>query len=158
MRLLTSKDGELFSCFAEKGENAVSFNNVLGKRIINNHAIEVNRSKLNGHLLLEQIFGFCKTFKKISKNLGFHLTFKTADLQDIIFTTIATDVNVTIISLYLFVPVLIANTERQVMFNEAIQRSYSITYDSWYTERKLSIDGSELQVDIGSAQHVNSPK
>ena len=43
-------------------------------------------------------------------------------------------------------------------YNEAIQNSYTITYDSWYTERKLSTDGNELQVDIGSAQHVNSPK
>ena len=36
--------------------------------------------------------------------------------------------------------------------------SYTITFDSWYTEGKLSNDGRELQVDIGSAQHVNSPK
>ena len=27
-----------------------------------------------------------------------------------------------------------------------------------YTERKISNDGRELQVDIGSAQHINSPK
>ena len=35
---------------------------------------------------------------------------------------------------------------------------YTITIDSWYTERKISNDGRELQVDIGSAQHINSPK
>ena len=58
----------------------------------------------------------------------------------------------------MFVPVLIPNTETQVMFNEAIQNSYAITCDSWYTERKLSTDGNELQVDIGIAQHVKSPK
>ena len=44
------------------------------------------------------------------------------------------------------------------MFNEAIMNNYTITFDSWYTERKISIDGRELQVDIGSAQHINSPK
>ena len=27
-----------------------------------------------------------------------------------------------------------------------------------YTKRKLTTDGDELQVDIGSAQHVNNPK
>ena len=43
------------------------------------------------------------------------------------------------------------------MFNESIKNNHTITYDSWYTERKLSTDGNELQVDIGSAQHVNSP-
>ena len=43
------------------------------------------------------------------------------------------------------------------MFNEPIKNNYTITYDSWYTERKLSTDGIELQIDIGSAQHINRP-
>ena len=34
----------------------------------------------------------------------------------------------------------------------------TITFDSWSTERKISNDGRELQVDLGSAQHINSPK
>ena len=80
------------------------------------------------------------------------------DLQDIIFTTIADDINVTINSLYLYVPQLIPSTTTQVMFNESIMNNYTITFDSWYTERKISNDGRELQVDIGSAQHINSPK
>ena len=58
----------------------------------------------------------------------------------------------------MFVPTLIPNSEAQVMFNESIRNNYTITYDSWYIERKLSTDGNELQVDNGSAQHVNSPK
>ena len=60
--------------------------------------------------------------------------------------------------MFLFVPILIPNTETQVMFNESIRNKYTFIYDSWYTERKLSNDGNELQVDIGSAQHVKSPK
>ena len=44
------------------------------------------------------------------------------------------------------------------MFNESITNNYTITFDSWYTERKISNDGRELQVDIDSAQHINSPK
>ena len=44
------------------------------------------------------------------------------------------------------------------MFDEAIMNIYTITFDSWYTERNFSNDGRELQVDIGSAQHINSPK
>ena len=44
------------------------------------------------------------------------------------------------------------------MFNESTKNNYTITYDSWYTERNLSTNGNELQVDIGSGQHVNSPK
>ena len=80
------------------------------------------------------------------------------DLQDIIFTTIADDINVTINSLYLFIPKLIPSTSTQVMFNEAIMNNYTVTFDSWYTERKISNDGRELQVDLSSAQHINSPK
>ena len=79
-------------------------------------------------------------------------------MEDIIFTTLGNDINETINSLYLYVPAIILNTETQVMFNQSIKNNYTITYDSWYTERKLSTNGNELQVDIGSAQHVNSPK
>ena len=44
------------------------------------------------------------------------------------------------------------------MFNECFINNYTITYDSRSTERKLSFDGNELQVDIASAQRINSPK
>ena len=44
------------------------------------------------------------------------------------------------------------------MFHQSIQNNYTIPYDSRHTERKLSTDGNELQLDIGSAQHINSPK
>ena len=44
------------------------------------------------------------------------------------------------------------------MFNESIRNNYTITYDSGCTEQKLPTDGNELQVDIGSAQKVYSPK
>ena len=130
----------------------------LNKMLIDNHTVEANKGKIKGQLLIEHVFGFCKTFEKITKNLRFHLTVKTNELQNIIFTIIATGGNVTTNSLYLFVPILIPNTETQVMFNETVKNNYTITYDSWYTERKLSTNGYELQVDIGSAQHGNSPK
>ena len=80
------------------------------------------------------------------------------DLQDIIFTTIATDINVTINSLHLYVPILFPHSQTQVMFNEAVMIIYTITFDSWYTERKISNDGRKLQVDIASAQRNNSLK
>ena len=142
-----------------EGNNTLTdFNSTPSKQmLIDIHTEAANKGKNKGHLPLKHILGFCKTFKKITKNLGFHLTLKK-DLQNIIFRTIATDINVTINSLYLFVPVIILNTDTQIMFNECIKNNYTTTYDSWYTERKLSTDGNELQVDIGSAQHVNSPK
>ena len=128
--------------------------------LIDNHDItgwEVNKGKIKGQLPLEHIFGFCKSFKKITKNLGFHIIFSTADLQDIIFTSITDNINVTINSLYLFVPTLIPSTETQLMFNESIQNKYRIFFDDWSSERRVVSD-TITQIDIGSAQQVNSPE
>ena len=167
MRLVSSRDGDLLSQFDNINEEidsdeAATSDNIrsisLNKMLITNHE-NANRGKLKGQLPLEHIFGFCKTFKKVTKNLGFRIKFKTANLQDIIYTTIAaaTPINVTINNLYLFVPFLIPTTETQLMFNESIQNNYRIFFDDWYTERRFVTD-QIFQVDIGSAQSVNSPK
>ena len=162
MRALTSKHADFLSHFDYiiEGNTIADFISTSFKqRLIDNHHTDpANKVKIKGHLPLEHIFGFCKTFKKNTKNLGFHLTLKIKDLQIIFFATIATGINVTIISLYLFVLALIPNTDTQVMFNESSRNNYTITYDSWYTERKLSNNGNEFRVNNGSAQHVNSPK
>ena len=100
MSLLTPKGSDLSSCFDINGEKALDINNPLKQILINNHSVEVKKGKIKAHLPLEHIFGSCKTFKKITKKIGFHLTFKMDVLQDIFFTTIATDVNVMINSLY----------------------------------------------------------
>ena len=168
MKFLTRKDGDLISQFDNinedigADENATSENirsTSLYKMMIDNHE-PINRGKIKGQLLLEDIFGFCKTFKKITKGLGFHLTLKTNDLQNIIYTTIAdaTQIDVAINSVYLFEPILTPNSETQVLFNESIKNNFTLTFDSWYTERKIVTDGGEFQVDIASSQSTNSPK
>ena len=162
MKSLTSKDGDLLSQFdnINDGETVDDIRSAsLYKTLINNH-IEANRGKIKGQLPLEDVFGFCKTFKKITKNLGFHIPLNTNNLQNITYTTIAdaTQINVTINSLYLFVPIITPNSETQVMFNESIKNKYTLTFDSWYTERKIVTDGGEFQVDIASSQSTNSPK
>ena len=163
MRVLFSKDGDLLSQFDNINEDNgnADFNSTsLKKMLIDNHDIagqEVNKGKIKGQLALENIFGFCISFKKITKNLGFHIIFRTADLQDIIYTSIADNINVTINSLYLFVPTLTPSTETQLMFNESIQNNYRIFFDDWFTERRVVSD-IITQIDIGSAQQVNSPK
>ena len=161
MRTRTSKNGDLLSHFDRfnDGDTNASINNPsLKQKLTDNHNLPVNRGKIRGQLPLEHIFGFCKTFKKITKNLGFHITLKTNDLQNIIFTTLANDIKVTIKSLYLFVPIITPNTDTQVMFNESIKNNYLITNDSLYTERKIVTDGNAIQVDIASSQNTNSPK
>ena len=117
----------------------------------------MNKGKIKGQLLLENIFRFCKSFKKITKNLGFHIIFRTADLQDIIFTSIGDNINVTINSLYFFVPTFTPNTETQLMFNESIQNNCRIFFDDWFNKRRVVSD-TITQIDRGSAQQVNSPK
>ena len=86
-------------------------------------------------MYLEDISGFCKTFKRVTKNLGFHLILKTADLQDIIYTSVTDDINVTIINSYLSIPNLITCVETQLMFNEATQINYKIYYEDYFIER-----------------------
>ena len=161
MRSLTSKDGDLsphFDKYNDGDTNAAINITSLKQMLIDNHTIPVNRGKIKGQIPLEHIFGFCKTFKKLTKNLRFHITLKTNDLQNIVFTTLANDINVTINSLYLFVPILTPNSETQVLFNESIKNNYTLSFDSWYTERKIVTDGGEFQVDIASSQSTNSPK
>ena len=127
--------------------------------LIDNHENDPNRGKIEGQLPLEHLFGFCTTFEKVPKNLGFRITFKTANLQDIIYTSMADadQIDVTINSLYLFVPILIPTPETQLMFNESIQNNYRIFFDEWCTERRIVTD-QIFQVDIGSAQSVSSPR
>ena len=43
------------------------------------------------------------------------------------------------------------------MFNEATQNNYRISYNEYFTERRV-IPDSLVQKDIESAQQVNSPK
>ena len=59
--------------------------------------------------------------------------------------------------MYLYVPNLIPSVETQVMFNEATQNNYKISYDEWFTERHI-ISDTITQLDIGSSQNVKSPK
>ena len=87
----------------------------------------MNKGKIKGYLYLEDIFCFCKSFEKVTKNLGLNLTLKTADLQDIIYTSMTDDINVTINKLYLFIPNLLPSVETQLMFNEASQNIYKIS-------------------------------
>ena len=51
--------------------------------LIDNH-LDANKGKIKGYLYLEDVFGFCKSLKKVTKNLFFHFMFKIANLQDTI--------------------------------------------------------------------------
>ena len=94
LKVISNKVGNLLSQFDNINENDIPVLDKLAdlppqtkstphqKTLINNHT-DANKGKLEGHLYLEDIFGFCKNFWKVTKNLGFHLLLKTVDLQDI---------------------------------------------------------------------------
>ena len=115
MRVILNKDGGLLSQLDNINENEIPILERLQdlppqirdtphqKMLINNHT-DPNKGKIKGYLYLEDIFRFCKTFKKVTKNLGFHIMFKTNDLQNIIYSSMADDIKVTINNLYLYVP------------------------------------------------------
>ena len=168
MTVISNRDDHLLSQFGNINENDIPFLERLvdlppqirstpqQKMFIDDHN-DPNKGKSKGYLFLEDIFGFCKTFKKVTKNLVFELMFKTANLQVITFTSMEDEINVIINSLYLYIPNLIPSVETQLMFNEATQSHYKISFDDWYTERRI-ISDLLVQHDIGSAQNVISPK
>ena len=82
---------------------------------------------------------------------------KTTNLQDIFYTSLADDTNVTIKNLDLYIPNLIPSVETQLTFNEATQNKYTISYDEFYREGRVVSD-MIIQHDRGSAQKLNSPK
>ena len=67
------------------------------------------------------------------------------------------DVNVTIKSINLFIPQIIPSPETQVNFNQAISQTFTLSFESWTTDRKLVDTGKEFQIDISSASNINSP-
>ena len=108
---------------------------------------------------LKYIFIFCRSSKEISKGLGFELNLRTSNRkQDILFTNFGDyDVNVTINSNDLFIPQIIPSLETQVYFNEAISKTFTLSYESWTTDRKPVDAAREIQIDISSASNINSP-
>ena len=124
MKVISNEDDDLLSQFGNINENNIPLLERLAdsppqirstphqKTLIDNH-FDADKGKTEGYLHLEDIFKFCKTFKKVTKNLGFILMLQTADLQDIIYTSTADVINVTLISLYLYIPNLIPSVETQ---------------------------------------------
>ena len=126
MRLVTQKDGDLSTYFDIIDESEDKINNSSLKKILIDNHTAANRGLIRGLLPLEYIFGFAKSFKKITKGLGFELDLRTSNRKrDILYTTLDDDdVNVTINSISLFIPQLIPSPEMQVIFNEAISQTF----------------------------------
>ena len=168
MKVISNKDVDLLSQFNNINENDIPVLERIAdlppqtrdrpqqKMLINNHS-DANKSKIRGYLYLEVVFGFCKSFKKVTKILVFHLMLKTNNLQDTLYRSMVDDNSLTIKNLYLYIPNLIPTIETQLMFNEATQNKNKIYFREYYTERRILSD-MIVPVDKGSAQQVTSPK
>ena len=83
-KVISNKDGDLLSQFDNINENVLPFLERIiklsvqfrdtphQKMLINNHT-DANKGKIKRYLYLEDKFGFCKSFKKVTKNLVFHM-------------------------------------------------------------------------------------
>ena len=60
--------------------------------------------------------------------------------------------------LFLYVLILIPDAQTQIMFNDSNENSFTLSFDSCSRDRKTVDTLLEYQVDIGSAQNINSPK
>ena len=98
IRILTQKDGDLSLYFDKINESEGEIgNSTFKKMLINNHTHDVNKGKIRANLPLEHIFGFCRTFKKITKGLGFELQLKTSNEKKRIFYSQTTHLDLTML-------------------------------------------------------------
>ena len=97
--------------------------------------------------------------KKTTKGLVFELQLKTSnEKQNILYTNLGgNDINVTINSIYLNIPSRVPSAEQPQILNESIRQSFTLSFDSWVTDRKPIDTGNEYQLDIGSASNINIP-
>ena len=66
MRALPSKDGDLISHFDKFDESQAEIEKtLLHHYLINNHDVSANKGKIKGHLPLEHMLGFIRTYKKL---------------------------------------------------------------------------------------------
>ena len=67
MRLLTSKKGGILSFCDEINETEAGILLPSAKQTLNiNHDVDANNGHIRGHISLEYIFEFCRTFESIT--------------------------------------------------------------------------------------------
>ena len=90
MKVISNKDGDLLSQFDNINETDIpifermadlppQIRNTPHQKMLRNNHTDANKGKIKVYIYLVDIFGFCKSFKKVNKNLGCHLMLKTND-------------------------------------------------------------------------------
>ena len=120
MQVLTNDYGVFSSYFDKIIEDNI--NDTLKEILIDNHTVQDHKRKQFDQLAWEHIFGFGNNFRKITKGLGFQITFETNVLQNIVYTTSSegTINYITFNKLHLFVPNFFPSPETHIKFHEYI--------------------------------------
>ena len=78
--------------------------------------------------------------------------------RNTVYTTLGdNDVNVTFINLDLYKRTILPSPEAQRILNECILKSFTLSYESWTTDRKPVDTAQAFQLDIGSESKINAP-
>ena len=72
----------------------------------------------------------------MTKQIGVHLTFETADLQNTIYTSLGDNIKKKFAKLFSFVPIIVPDASNQIRFNESNKNSFTLSFDSWSTDIK----------------------
>ena len=144
MRVLSRRIGELPSHFDKNGDFADRKDKSSLKQMFIEHQISnVKKRTKSGQLASEHIFGFCKTFQKNTKGLGFQITLKTRSLQDKVHTTLSNNKTVNVDNINLFVPLFLPDDETQSSFTDSIKSSFTLSLDEWVFDRRVFEIGLE---------------
>ena len=103
-------------------------------------------------------FWILSDLKKFDSLINFLFNFQTTDLQDLIYQTLANDFTVTIHKFHIYDPILIPDVQTEPFFNDSITKSFTLSLDSWFNDRKFIDTDLVNQVDIGSSKNITSPK
>ena len=66
-------------------------------------------------------------------------------------------VNATIKSIHRYIPTIIPSSGTEKSFNEVITKNFTLSQESWITDRKPIDTAREYQVDISSTTNIKSP-
>ena len=88
---------------------------------------------------------------KTSRKTGLYRNHKTADLQDLIYTTIGVDININTNKFYSYIPLLKPYQELQRKFKTSIKKYFTVTIDSWISDTKTITRGLDYQRSMGSS-------
>ena len=84
--------------------------------------------------------------KKITKSLGFELELRISTRKRrTLLTLLGDDANgVTISSFYLIIPTIVPSPETQMMYDEALTKSFTLSFESWTTDSKPINTGKDF--------------